>query len=368
MNKTIGQLMMMGVSGESLTSSEKTFIVDNNIGGIVLFARNLKEPRQIHALCTEIQSLRHKMLDKAPLFIGVDMEGGRVLRLKEPFTPWPALKKLGDLDNSSVTYHFAHRMGLELKAVGFNLDFAPSVDVLTNPKNTVIGDRALSHDAAMVDKHASALVRGYIKAGIITCAKHFPGHGNTMLDSHLDLPIEETDLQQLQEREFIPFKKVIKSRVDMLMMAHILFPKIDPSGPVTFSEKFIKQIVREDLRYKGIIISDDLDMKAMTLKWSVEEIPVKALQAGIEILLYCNEPASPGIAIESVMTAVAQGQLDKNYLESLKNKVLSLKKEKLTDPDPMVFSEAIKVIGHPEHLKLASALSKGEIPMGLLPE
>ncbi len=368
MNKTIGQLLFIGISGESLTAAEKTFIIDNNIGGIVLFGRNLKEPQQIHALCSEIQNLRHRMIDKAPLFIGVDMEGGRVLRLKEPFTPWPALKKLGDLDNSSVTYHFAHRMGLELKAVGFNLDFAPSVDVLTNPKNTVIGDRALSHDAKMVDKHASALVRGYIKADIITCAKHFPGHGNTMLDSHLELPIEETDLQQLLEREILPFKKVIKSRVDMLMMAHILFPKIDPTGPVTFSEKFIKQMVREDLRFRGIVISDDLDMKAMTNKWTREEIPVKALQAGIEILLYCNEPASPPIALEAITTAVAQGRLDKNYLESLKQKVLALKKEKITAPDPVPFSEAIKIIGHPEHLKLAAALAKGEVPAGLLPE
>lgn len=368
MNKTIGQLLFIGVSGESLTSEEKTFIVENNIGGVVLFGRNLKTPQQIHALCSEIQSLRHRMPDKAPLFIGVDMEGGRVRRLKEPFTPWPALSKLGDLDNPTVTYHFSHCMGLELKAAGFNLDFAPSVDVLTNPKNTVIGDRALSTDAKMVDKHASALVRGYIKAGILTCAKHFPGHGNTMLDSHLALPIEDTDLKQLQERELIPFKKVIKSRVDMLMMAHILFPKIDPENPVTFSEKFIQQMVREEFRYKGIVISDDLDMGAMTTKWSVEEIPVKALQAGIEILLYCNEPNSPKIAIDSILAAITKGQLDKKYLEALHQKVLTLKKEKLSDPDPMPFSEAIKVIGHPDHLKLAAAIASGETPTGLFPE
>ena len=368
MNKTIGQLLFIGVSGEVLTPEEKTFIIENNIGGVVLFGRNLKSPQQIHALCCEIQSLRHQMPDKAPIFIGVDMEGGRVRRLKEPFTPWPSLSKLGDLDNPTATYHFAYCMGLELKAAGFNLDFAPSVDVLTNPNNTVIGDRALSIDAKMVDKHASALVRGYIKAGILTCAKHFPGHGNTMLDSHVALPVEQTDLKQLQERELIPFKKVIKSRVDMLMMAHILFPKIDPENPVTFSERFIQQMVREDFRYKGIVISDDLDMGAMTTQWTVEEIPVKALKAGIEILLYCNEPNSPKIAIESIMAAVAQGQIDKKHLELIKQKILTLKKEKLTDPDPMPFSEAIKLIGHPDHLKLAAALAKGEAPAGLVLE
>jgi beta-N-acetylhexosaminidase len=368
MNKTIGQLMIIGIAGESLTADEKSFIVENNIGGIILMGRNCKEPKQIHALCSEIQSLRHKMEDRAPLFIGVDMEGGRVHRLKEPFTKWPALKKLGDLDNSTVTFHFANKMGMELKAAGFNLDFAPSVDVLTNPTNTAIGDRALSSDYKMVDKHASALVRGYIKAEIITCAKHFPGHGNTVVDSHFELPIEQADLKRLQDVEMVPFKKAIKSRVDFLMMSHVMFPNVDKDNPVTFSSHFIQDIVRKDLRFKGLIISDDLDMKAMTNKWSKEEIPVKALKAGIEVLLYCNEPDSPVRAIEGVTEAVAQGVLDKNYLESVRRKILDFKKEKLAQPEPMSWDEAVKLIGHPDHLKLAAAINAGEVPAGLLPE
>lgn len=368
MNKTIGQLLIIGIAGESLTADEKNFIIENNIGGVILMGRNCKDPKQIHALCSEIQSLRFKMPDRAPLFISVDMEGGRVHRLKEPFTKWPALKKLGDLDNSTVTYAFANKMGTELKAVGFNLDFAPSVDVLTNPNNTAIGDRALSHDFKMVDKHASALIRGYIKSGIICCAKHFPGHGNTVLDSHDDLPIEEADLKRLQECEMVPFKKAVKSRVDLMMMSHVMFPKIDPKNPVTFSEYFVKELVRKELRFRGIIISDDLDMKAMTSKWGRDEIPVKALEAGIELLLYCNDPTSPPIAIEAITAAVAQQRLDKTYIESIKNKILEFKKEKIQDPDPIPFEEAVKLIGHPDHLKLAAAINKGEVPEGLLPE
>lgn len=189
-----------------------------------------------------------------------------------------------------------------------------------------------------------------------------------MLDSHFDLPVENTDLEHLQNVELLPFKKAIKARVDMLMMAHILFPKIDPEEPVTFSKTFVKDLVRDDLRYRGLIISDDLDMKALTKKWSVEEIAVKALLAGIEVLLYCNEPASPGIAIDSITTAVAQGRLDKNQLEATKNKILAVKKDKLTNPDPIPFEEAIKLIGHPDHLKFAASLAKGELPQGLLPE
>lgn len=368
MNKIIGQLMIIGIKGESLSADEKSFIIENNIGGIILMGRNVKEPKQVHSLCAEIQSLRHKMPDKAPLFIGVDMEGGRVHRLKPPFTKWPALQKLGDLDNSTVSFNFANKMGMELKAAGFNLDFAPCVDVLTNPQNTVIGDRAISSDFKIVDKHTSALVRGYIKAGIISVAKHFPGHGNTLIDSHDDLPIEETTLQRLLECELIPFKKAVKSRVDMLMMSHVMFPNIDPDNPVTFSKNIISDLVRGELRFRGLIISDDLDMKAMRNKWSREEIAVKAFQAGIEILLYCNEPESPPAAIEGVTTAVAQGSLEKAGLEEAKKKVLDFKKMKLAQPDPMPFNDAMKIIGSADNLSFAAAVGRGEVPSGLASE
>ncbi|RYZ81106.1 MAG: glycoside hydrolase family 3 protein, partial [Proteobacteria bacterium] len=227
--------MIIGIAGQSLTVDEKKFIVDNNIGGIVLMGRNVGEPKQVHALCSEIQSLRHQTPDKTPLFIGIDMEGGRVARLKAPFTQWPPLKTLGDLDNATVTFHFSNKMGLELQAVGINLDFAPCVDIFTNPQNKVIGDRSISSDPELVAKHASALVRGYIKANVISCAKHFPGHGNTLLDSHEELPVEEVDMQRLDTLELVPFKRSFKARVDMVMTSHILFKNVDPDWPVTLS-------------------------------------------------------------------------------------------------------------------------------------
>ena len=142
----IGQHMIVGLAGQALTSEEKKFIVENNIGGVVLMGRNCVEPKQIRDLCAEIQSLRHKMADRAPLFIGIDMEGGRVHRLKPPFTQWPPLKKIGDLDAPTAAFHFTQKLGAELMAIGINLDFAPCIDVYTNPKNTVICDRAISTD------------------------------------------------------------------------------------------------------------------------------------------------------------------------------------------------------------------------------
>ncbi len=368
MNHMIGQLMMIGISGKSLTTDEKKFIKENNISGVTLFSRNVESPQQIRQLCLELQSLRHQMPDKAPLFIAIDMEGGRVARLKEPFTIWPPMKKLGDLDNPTVSFHFTNKMGMELKAVGINLDFSPCLDVFTNPKNTVIGDRAVSTDPEIVAKHASALIRGFIKADVIACAKHFPGHGNTLIDSHEDLPVENADKKRLDEVELVPFKRAFRSRVDLIMTAHMKFPNIDPDWPVTLSEIFLKNILRDECRYRGLVITDDLDMKAMAKHYDPELIPVRSLQAGADILLYCNEPTSPPKAIESVTNGIAQGQLDKKLIEALHTKVLNYKKDKIKNPDPLPWDQVMQIVGSADHLKLSSCIAQGIVPEGLLVE
>ena len=362
----IGQHMLIGVSGATLTSAEKKFIIENNISGVVLFARNCLEPKQIRDICAEIQSLRHKMKDKAPLFIGIDMEGGRVNRLKPPFTQWPALKNIGDLDAPTLAFHFTQRMGVELMAVGINLDFAPCVDVYTNPANTVIGDRAVSSDPYQVEKMASALIRGYIKSGVLSCAKHFPGHGHTIIDSHEELPIEKADLKRLNEVELVPFKKALRSRVDMVMTAHILFENIDPKWPVTLSEIFLKNMLRQELKYKGLVITDDLDMKAMAKHYDKDQIPVRAMQAGADLLLYCNEPESPPVAIEALIAAVAQGQLSKSDFEQTHRKILDVKKVKLLMPDPRPIEDAMEIIGCSEHQYLAESIRNLKMPEGLV--
>jgi beta-N-acetylhexosaminidase len=294
------------------------------------------------------------------------MEGGRVLRLKAPFTKWPSLAALGKLDSTSVAFRFAQAMGQELRSIGINLDFAPCVDVLTNPKNTVIGDRSLGKDPDLVGRLASALVRGYIKSVIIPCAKHFPGHGNTLLDSHLDLPVEEIDIQRLNEVELSPFKKAIRARLHMLMTAHIRFSKIDPEWPVTLSEKFLKDVLRKEFRYRNIIISDDLDMKALINHYPKEKIAVRALQAGCDILLYCNDPESPKIGYAAVEKAVKDGQISAQTIEESFARITKLKSEALAHPDPLPFSQAIKIIGHPDHVRLAQSIEAGSVPADLL--
>jgi beta-N-acetylhexosaminidase len=366
MRHAIGQQIIIGIRGLSLEKDEADFIVKNNIGGVIFFARNCESPKQLHDLCLQIQGLRNRMPDKAPLFVSIDMEGGRVLRLKPPFTPWPAAAQLGKIDSTSVAFKFALSMGAEMRAVGINLDFAPCIDIFSNPKNTVIGDRAISSQPEPVGRLGSAMVRGYLKADVLTCAKHFPGHGNTLLDSHQALPIEEKSLEELESFELEPFKKVFKAKLDFVMPTHIKYPKIDPDWPVSLSEIFLKYVLRERLRYRGMIVTDDLDMKALTLNFDKATIAKRALQVGSNILLYCNEPESPVIALDAIEKAVRDGELQESMIRDNHAKVLHLKRERLQNTDPLSMDDISRIVGHPDHLRLAKAISAGTVPADLL--
>lgn len=362
LREKLGQLLIVGIEGTELTSAEEKFLVSHNIGGVILMGRNVKTPEQVHRLCSAIQNLRQKTRSKTPFFISIDMEGGRVARLKEPFTQWPPMARLGELNSPNLAFHFASVMGRELSAVGINLDFAPCVDVLTNSQNTAIGDRALSHDPEAVARLSSALVRGFIKANIINCAKHFPGHGNTVVDSHEDLPVEDLNLERLHSTELVPFKKAIRSRVDLIMMSHILFKNIDSKYPASLSEILIQKLLREELRFRGLVITDDLDMKALTKNFSLSEIPVRAVEAGCDLLLYCNDPTVPPQALSALEEAVDNGRLSLGRIEESYQRVLKLKSDSLSATTLMPWSAAQKIIGTEEHLKLAKAIRDGKIP------
>ena len=368
MEHKIGQLFMIGISGTELTKDEADFITKNNIGGVILFSRNCESPEQIHKLCCDLQSLRNNLPEKAPLFIGIDMEGGRVHRLKPPFTTWPSIRQLGDLDSTLLSFNFAKAMGTELRSVGINLNFAPCADILTNEANTVIGDRSPGTNPEIVSKISSALARGYIKSYIFSCVKHFPGHGHTKSDSHEELPVEQTDLETLKNRELQPFKKVLRTKIDFVMTGHILFPKID-DHPVTLSEFFLKKIIREELRYKNIIITDDLDMKALRHRYEVKDIPIAALKAGCDILLYCNEPESQQVGIENVRAVATSDLILTERITDSYSRVMRLKSSKLAQAEswfsPPDFSKSREMIGHPDHLKIAQAVCNGKIPKDL---
>jgi len=366
LRELIGQQLIIGLSGPQLTTEEADFIIRHNIGGVILMKRNCQSPQQIHELTSRLQELRHKTADQAPLFIGIDMEGGRVARLTAPFTIWPPIAALGRTNSTSAAFKLAQFMGNELRAVGVNLDFAPCIDVFSNPKNQVIGDRSPGSDPELVGRIGSALVRGYIKAEVIPCAKHFPGHGNTLLDSHEDLPTEHKTREELEACELIPFKKVFRSRLDLVMTSHIRFEALDPQWPVTLSQKIISELLRGDLKYRNLIVTDDLDMKALTKNFDKKQIPVRALQAGANLLLYCNEPESHRMAVEAIEQALKDKTLDAQIVSTNHRRILELKRSKLTNVTPLPFEQVGRIVGHPDHARLAKAILAGDVPEDLL--
>jgi beta-N-acetylhexosaminidase len=256
-----------------------------------------------------------------------------------------------------MSQDFAFAMGQELKAVGINLDYAPCIDTFTNPKNTIIGDRAIGSDPYLVAKHSTQIILGFRNSDIISCAKHFPGHGNTLLDSHFDLPVEQADLKRLQAVELIPFQRAIETEISLIMSAHILFPNIDPEWPATLSEIFLKNILREQLGFRGLVITDDLGMKALAARYSTEFIPIRALQAGVDLLLYCNEPDAPAIALEALHSALAIGKLNLALVSSIHTRVLNHKREFIRNLEPLPISEMSKIVGCQKHLELAKIIS-----------
>lgn len=354
----VGQHFLIGVQGTSLLAEEKKFIVENQIAGVTLFARNLSsDPRQIYDLCAELHSLQKQFADRQPLLIGIDMEGGRVLRLKSPFTPWPALRRLGQRDSLDLSRRFAKAMGEELHAVGINLDYAPCADVFTNPENQVIGDRALSSDAHHVAKHVKTLIAGYLDAGVIPCAKHFPGHGDTLIDSHFDLPVEKTELSVLRQREFLPFVASIAASVPMIMTAHIRFDDVDREMPVTISQRWISEILRREMSYGGMIITDDLDMKALAAKFEPKSLPGLSLRAGCDLLLYCNEPGSPPAAIEAVFEELSRGDLRADQLELSYRRITDFKSRHLSNWRMPNWQEASHQIGSATHMSILDEIN-----------
>jgi len=280
-----GQLLFVGFHGTELPPPLAEKIAAGRVGGVILFSRNIDSPEQVHRLCRDLHAAAP---EGVPLLIAVDQEGGRVQRLRDPFTCWPPMRKVGEVGDLELTAAVAQALAVELADYGIGLDFAPVVDVDTNPQNPVIGDRSFSRDAARVGEHARAFIRGMQGRGVAACAKHFPGHGDTRSDSHLELPRLDHDLDRLREVELPPFAAAALEEVATVMTAHVLFPRLDRKRPATLSPPIIA-LLREELGYDGFVFSDDLEMRAVADHFSVEERTLGSLEAGVDSLLVCSD-------------------------------------------------------------------------------
>jgi beta-N-acetylhexosaminidase len=247
--------------------------------------------------------------------VSVDQEGGNVLRLRDGFTPIPSMRAVGRADDAELTFAIGRLMGRELSAVGVDLDFAPVLDVDTNPDNPVIGPRSFGRTQDLVSWHGLALVSGLSSAGVADCGKHFPGHGDTLQDSHLDLPRLEHSLERLESLELVPFRAAIRAGIPALMTAHILFKELDPTYPATMSPLIVRAVLRDSFGYDGLVISDDLEMKAIADHYSLEDVLVHGLNAGVDAFLCCHSPELMHRAIDLIAAAVAEGKIPTHRFE-----------------------------------------------------
>ena len=308
----IGQCFLCGFEGKTIPDALLEALRAGDCGGVILFSRNLGTPDDILALNRQIREAAWPL----PPWIGVDQEGGRVQRLRAPFTELPPAAILGQEDDEEVARRYGRIIGEETAAAGFNLVFAPVLDVHTNPANPVIGDRALATDAAQVARLALAKAAGLMEAGVMPCGKHFPGHGDTDQDSHLTLPIIGHPRERLERVEWVPFQAAVRAKIPAIMSAHVLFPALDPVYPATLSIPILRGLLRESWGYDGLVISDDLEMKGVAAHYEIEEIVTRGILAGIDLFLLCKVWEVLPRAIQALLHAVQEGVISEERLRA----------------------------------------------------
>lgn len=358
MTKNLGQLFITGISGTSLTKEEASFLEKENIGGVILFSHNYEDPAQLAELVNQIQMTRNEY----PLFIAADQEGGRVQRFKEPFSLIPSAYDLSRLDSPKLTFQVATIIAEELKCVGVNFNLGPVCDIWTQESNKVIGDRAFGKDEETVSKFVSSVIRGFQTNGIISCAKHFPGHGDTKKDSHFDLPIVKNDLELLRKREFSPFVKAIRSRCEAVMMAHLVVDALDQEMPTSLSSKCY-EFLRKECKFSKVIITDDMEMGAIKKKWSVEDACLMALQAGADIVEY-KSFENTVISYEAAQNALKKKELANDSVTEKINRVDQLKKQYLKNYQPIYIPDITKTLARDSSKKVLAEVAEKLASLG----
>ena len=294
------------------------------LGGIILFKRNLGALTETAALIDQANRHARNAGTASPL-IAIDQEGGRVARLGAPFLRLPPMRKLGERDDLTLTERCGRVLGQQLAQLGITLDFAPVMDIDTNPANPVIGDRSFGRTPEVVTAHALAFAKGLEQAGVASCAKHFPGHGDTDLDSHFALPRITHDRARLDAVELAPFR-ACKGTIPSIMTAHVLFDALDKDVPATLSKRVITGLLREELGYDGVIVSDDLEMKAVAAHWGIAESAVRAIEAGCDLLLVCSSLTELEAAESALAKRAEANEAFRSRLEEAAGRVLQMRK------------------------------------------
>jgi len=343
-DEKIGQLIIAGVDDYTNNEHSKALIDTYHVGGFIFFTQNIKNSSEFLALINSLKTT-NSARNTIPLFFGIDEEGGRVTRMPSEFIKLPTNRAIGKVNNPDFSYEIGRTLGGELKAFGLNLDFAPVLDINSNPKNTVIGDRSFGSTSTIVSKLGIQTMKGIQSQNIISTVKHFPGHGDTSVDSHVGLPVVYNDMDRLNSLELIPFSEAIESGTDMVMVAHILLPKIDPINPASFSKTIITDILRKKLNFNGVVITDDMTMGAIVKNYDIGEAAVKSLNAGTDIILVCHDFDKETLILKAIKSSVEKGTITEKSLDEKVYRILKLK-EKYDLEDSTISSVSVKDINN----------------------
>lgn len=326
--RKLGSLFMVGFHGQEFSPELRDLLEDLNPCGVILFSRNIHDHGQVAQLTHDLQSHAQKQSSQG-LLIGVDQEAGRVRRLLEPFSRFPPALHMARSDDPEVAVReFAEVTARELRLVGFNVNFVPVLDVLASPNTSelsVIGDRSFGPEPHTVARLGATVIKAMRAAGVISCSKHFPGHGGTTVDSHVDLPVDARPEDVIAARDLVPFKMAMGLNVEMVMTAHVLYHALDPILPATLSERVIGKLLRDEMGYGGVVITDDLDMGAVAASYSLEELAVGSLRAGVDVLLVCHSVDKAISARSAIHDALRQGHIPKERVEEALLRIRKLK-------------------------------------------
>jgi beta-N-acetylhexosaminidase len=360
-----GQVMWIGFAGPELDADLARRIGAGECGAAILFKRNLRflgpggngpngDQCDLDALVELNAALHAAAPTGSPLLVAIDQEGGSVQRVRAPATVWPPMlchDGFAAPDDEALAESVGRALGDELAALGVDIDFAPVLDIHSNDANPVIGERAFGRDAATVTRRALAFARGLAAAGLLSCGKHFPGHGDTSTDSHLELPRIDHDLAALEQRELAPFRAAAAAGLPMIMTAHVVFSALDDTVPATLSRAVITDLLRDRYAYRGLIVSDDLDMKAIADHFGIADAAVRAIDAGCDVLLACRDLSHQLQARESL---IRRAESSTDFRAKLAAAAARIRSLKATHPSP---ATPRSVIGSWTHRRLADRLA-----------
>ncbi|HEY3366849.1 MAG TPA: beta-N-acetylhexosaminidase [Symbiobacteriaceae bacterium] len=347
-----GKLVMAGFQGTTVPAEFARQVREDGLSGIILFSRNLANPAQIRQLTTDLQALSD---DGLPLLISTDQEGGIVARLTGiAGTAFPGNMALGATRSADLTHAAALATGRELLALGVNFNLAPVLDVNNNPQNPVIGVRSYGEDPRLVAELGAAAIRGYQDAGILACGKHFPGHGDTAVDSHLALPTVAHDTPRLDAMELVPFQAAVAAGAGAIMTAHVVFPAYEPepNRPATLSQPVLTGLLRERLGFDGLIITDCMEMKAIADGFGTVSAVVEAVKAGADLVLVSHTAGVQTAAVAALRAAIASGEIPAARVAEALARIQAARERAARVAQP-----PLTMVGAPEHAALAARIA-----------